>query len=112
MFNIVGIFPTQNYARPGEEGYDHELMQPSTPPLPTSPTALLLATRRLLRPLVHLMMRSGVTSPTLTDVLRRLFVDVAVTDLLTQPKARTDSRVSLLTGINRKEIRRYREMPP
>jgi hypothetical protein len=58
------------------------------------------------------MIRSGVTFPVLTDVLRHLFVDVAVTDILTQPNARTDSRISLLTGVHRKEIRRFREMPP
>jgi hypothetical protein len=58
------------------------------------------------------MMRSGVTFPVLTDELRRLFVEVAVTDILTQPKARTDSRISLLTGIHRKEIRHFRELPP
>jgi hypothetical protein len=79
---------------------------------PFPQAALLAASRRLLRPLVQLMVRSGVTLPLLTDVLRRLFVEVAVTDILVQPKARTDSRISLLTGIHRKEIRRYRNMPP
>jgi hypothetical protein len=59
-----------------------------------------------------MMMRNGVTFPVLAEVLRRLFVEVAVADILTQPKARTDSRISLLTGIHRKEIRRFREMPP
>jgi hypothetical protein len=58
------------------------------------------------------MMRSGVTFPALTDALRSLFVDVAVTDILTQPKTRTDSRISLLTGIHRKDIKHFREMPP
>ena len=87
-------------------------MLPPNPPLPTPPAALLAASRRLLRPLVRLMLRSGITFPVLIDVLRHLFVEVAVTDLLTEPKARTDSRISLLTGIHRKEIRRYREMPP
>ncbi len=56
-------------------------------------------------------MRSGVTFPALTDALRHLFVDVAVTDILTQPKTRTDSRISLLTGIHRKDIRHFREQP-
>jgi hypothetical protein len=80
--------------------------------LPTAPAGLLSASRRLLRPLVRLMLRSGITFPVLIDVLRHLFVEVAVSDILTQPKARTDSRISLLTGVHRKEIRRYREMPP
>jgi hypothetical protein len=87
-------------------------MPPPNPPLPMPPAALLAASRRLLRPLVRLMLRSGITFPVLIDVLRHLFVEVAVTDILTEPKARTDSRISLLTGVHRKEIRRYREMPP
>src|ERR1700742_4112500 len=86
---------------------------PTTPAaLPTPPAALLAASRRLPRALVRLMLRSGITFPVLIDALRQLFVEVAVTDILTQPKARTDSRISLLTGVHRKEIRRFREMPP
>ncbi|HEY0184038.1 MAG TPA: DUF6502 family protein [Rhodopila sp.] len=80
-------------------------------PLSLPPVSLLAATRRLLRPLVRLMMQSGVTFPVLADSLRRLYVEIAVSDLLTDPKARTDSRISLLTGVHRKEIRRLREMP-
>jgi hypothetical protein len=66
----------------------------------------------MLRPLVRLMMRNGVTFPVLADLLRGLFVEVAAKDLLTDPRARTDSRISLLTGVHRKEIRRLREAPP
>ncbi|MDR3533272.1 MAG: DUF6502 family protein [Rhodopila sp.] len=69
------------------------------------------AARRLMRPLVRLMMRSGLTFPVLADALRGLFVEVAVNDILTDPKTRTDSRISLLTGVHRKEIKRLREMP-
>jgi hypothetical protein len=75
------------------------------------PAPLLKAARGLMRPLVRLMMRSGLTFPILADMLRALFVEVAVTDILTDPKARTDSRISLLTGVHRKEIRRLRELP-
>ena len=81
------------------------------PPQPLSPAPLLKAARRLMRPLVRLMMRSGLTFPILADALRHLFVEVAVTDILTDPKSRTDSRISLLTGVHRKEIRRLREHP-
>jgi hypothetical protein len=78
-------------------------------PLPPAP--LLKAACRLLRPLIRLMMQSGLTFPILADALRSLFVEVAVNNILTDPKARTDSRISLLTGVHRKEIRRLREMP-
>lgn len=81
---------------------------PSGPPRPPSPELLLKALARLLRPLVRLLIRGGVTFPVLADLLRGLYVDVARRDLLADPKARTDSRVSLLTGVHRKEIRRQR----
>jgi hypothetical protein len=48
----------------------------------------------------------------MADVLRDLYVDVALRDILADDRARTDSRVSLLTGVHRKEIRRQREAPP
>ena len=73
------------------------------------PTALLRATKRLLRPLVRLLMQNGITFPVLADLLRMLFVEVALTDLLINQKEQTDSRASLLTGVHRKEIRRLRK---
>jgi hypothetical protein len=65
----------------------------------------------MLRPLVRLLIRSGVTFPVFVDLLRGLYVDVATRDLLTEPRMRTDSRVSLLTGVHRKELRRQRTLP-
>jgi len=80
--------------------------------VPFPPASLLRAVRRMLRPLVRLLMKNGVTFPVLADVLRELFVDVAVNDLLTDQKSRTDSRISVLSGVHRKEIRRLRESDP
>ena len=42
---------------------------------------------------------------------RHLFVDVAANEILTDSRARSDSRISLVTGIHRKEIRRWRDLP-
>ena len=61
--------------------------------------------------MVRLMMRNGLTFPVLAEVLRGLFVDVAANDILTDAKSRTDSRISLMTGVHRKEIKRLREAP-
>jgi len=63
---------------------------------------------RLLRPLVRLAIRSGVTFPALADLLRELYVNVAEYDFALSGKNQTDSRVSLLTGIHRKEVSRLR----
>jgi hypothetical protein len=78
---------------------------------PVPPASLLKAARRLMRPLVRLMMRSGLTFPVFADTLRRLYVEIAANDVLTDPRSCTDSRISVLTGVHRKEIRRLRGMP-
>jgi Family of unknown function (DUF6502) len=84
-----------------------------TPPSPfPAADAMLRPLNRLLRPLVRLLIRSGVTFPVLVDLLRTLYVDVASRDLLTDPRAQTDSRLSLMTGVHRKEIRRLRSIAP
>ena len=73
-----------------------------------APARLQPALARLLRPLVRLLVRSGVTFPMLTDLLRELYVNVAERDFTLEGKEQTDSRVSLLTGIHRKEVSRLR----
>jgi hypothetical protein len=87
---------------------------PTSPSRPDAPPAelLLKPLARMLRPLVRLLIRSGVTFPVLADLLRGLYVDVAIRDLLPDAAARTDSRVSLLTGVHRKELRRLRTQDP
>jgi hypothetical protein len=65
---------------------------------------------RLLRPLVHLLIQAGITFPALCELLRELYVSVAENEFLLEGgKPQTDSRVSLLTGIHRKEVHRLRE---
>ena len=70
---------------------------------------MLAPLRGLLRPVVRLAIRCGVTFPAAADLLRTLYVEVAGEEL--GEASRTDSRVSLMTGIHRKEIRRQRTLP-
>jgi uncharacterized protein DUF6502 len=79
---------------------------PATPPMEAANLQAPLA--RLLRPLVRLCIRSGMTFPALAQLLRELFVNVAEHDFALTGKEQTDSRVSLLTGIHRKEVARLR----
>ncbi len=85
-----------------------DMNSPSPPPAAPG-DRLLGPLRHLLRPLVRLLLRRGVTFPVLAELLRGLFVEVASRDLLSDPRQRTDSRISLLTGVHRKELRRLRE---
>jgi hypothetical protein len=75
---------------------------------PTLPPSLLSALRRVMRPLVRLMLRKGVTYTVFADVLKEVFVDVADREFRLDDKAPSDSRISLLTGIHRKDVRRLR----
>ena len=77
---------------------------------PSAPQAASLhaPVARLLRPLVRLFVARGITFPALTNLLRELYVNVAEYDFALAGKEQTDSRVSLLTGIHRKEVRRLR----
>ena len=80
----------------------------SSADVPLDTTRLQAALVRVLRPLVRLLVRRGITFPALCDLLRELYVNVAEYDFALTGKEQTDSRVSLLTGIHRKEVRRLR----
>jgi uncharacterized protein DUF6502 len=73
------------------------------------PASLLSALRHLLRPLVRLLTAQGVTFPMLADVLKQTYVDVAVRHFGLGSEPPTDSRVTLLTGVHRKDVKRLRE---
>jgi hypothetical protein len=85
-----------------------------TPPARKPPDANLLQAQiaRLLRPLVKLMIRSGLSFTAFTDIARKVYVDVALSDFRIEGKEQTDSRITLLTGVHRKEVRRLREQDP
>ncbi|KJZ34272.1 DUF6502 family protein [Pseudomonas sp. B21-040] len=74
----------------------------------TLPMSLLKALRHVMRPLVRLMLRKGVTYLVFADLLKEVFVDVADREFRLDDKAPTDSRISLLTGVHRKDVRRLR----
>jgi len=63
---------------------------------------------RILRPLVRLSLACGLGFPAFAQVLRRLYVDVAEREFALAGKQQTDSRISLLTGIHRKDISKLR----
>ena len=75
---------------------------------PGTSQALWKALRTLLRPLVRLLLGLQVTYPQLAGLLKEVFVEVGDRDFQLKGKRQTDSRVSLLTGIHRKDVKRLR----
>ena len=75
------------------------------------PEALTRAIERLLRPLVGLLLAHGLTYTWLIGVLKRIYIDVADKEFALDGKGQTDSRITLLTGVHRKDVRRLRKTP-
>ncbi len=72
--------------------------------------ALLLVTlRKVLKPFVRLLLAHGITYTQLLEELKRSFVQVADEEFVIDGKRQTDSRITLLTGVHRKDVHRIRE---
>jgi Family of unknown function (DUF6502) len=65
----------------------------------------------LLRPIARAMIAHGVTVNMATEALKRALVEEAVSSA-EAPESVTDSQVSLLTGLHRKDVRRLRQEDP
>jgi len=74
-------------------------------------SVLLSAMHRVLAPIVRIMLAHEITLPMAIELLKRVFVEVAERDFRLDNKASTDSRISLLTGVHRKDVKRLRELP-
>ncbi|HEY5646204.1 MAG TPA: DUF6502 family protein, partial [Pseudomonadales bacterium] len=72
---------------------------------------LLDAARRILYPLVRILLRNGIPSDALTELVRKTYVDVADREFTIEGKRQTTARISVITGLNRKEVARLRGMP-
>jgi hypothetical protein len=69
---------------------------------------LIRAAVEILRPIVKYLLVAGVPFGRLETRLREVFVEVAEQELTLPDRPQTDSRIALLTGINRKEVHRLR----
>jgi uncharacterized protein DUF6502 len=81
---------------------------PARPREMTPSPSLIAALRHLLNPLVRLLVARGFTYPMLADLLKQIYVDTADRDFRLDGEPPTDSRVSLLSGVHRKDVRRLR----
>jgi hypothetical protein len=70
--------------------------------------ALLQAVNWLCRPLIRLLIAKGIGYPQLREHLKGLYVEVAEQEFGLDGKPPSDSRIYLLTGVHRKDIKRLR----
>jgi hypothetical protein len=65
---------------------------------------LLAAFRKLMQPLVRILIRHGISLSELTELLKNVFVEVASRDFTLPDRKVSQSRVAILTGMTRKEV--------
>ena len=83
----------------------------SNPPAQPLPQAedVVRALRGILAPLVRLLLATGVDYTRLSAELKPLFIEQARLELLRSGRKETDSAISLLCGVHRKDVRKWRE---
>ena len=86
---------------------DSALPGPGLPP----PELATLALAQLLRPLARLMIGHGLQLMPMMELLKKALVDEAQASFELADKANSDTRVALLTGVHRKDVKRLRETP-
>lgn len=67
---------------------------------------IIAALATLLRPLVRILLQHGIPFDVLSAVARQVYVHVAAEEFILPGKKQTTSRISILTGLTRKEVRR------
>ena len=71
--------------------------------------AISSAILKLMRPLVRILLRNGVPFRTFTEIAKRVYVAVASEEFTIEGRKASVSRVSVITGLSRKEISRVKE---
>ncbi len=68
------------------------------------------ALRRLLKPIIRMLLRNGVTYKEFCVLGKDIYVEVATADFGIRGRPTNVSRVALLTGLDRKEVKRLRDL--
>lgn len=71
--------------------------------------ALVKAVTLLCKPLIRLLIEKGMTFPQFRELMKELYVEVADEHFSLDDKKPSDSRIFVLTGIHRKDIKRIRQ---
>lgn len=65
---------------------------------------------RILRPLVRILLRNGVPYASFAELAKWAYIDIASRDFAIEGRKPSISRVSVLTGLSRKEVKRMLEI--
>jgi hypothetical protein len=71
--------------------------------------AAFASLRLLLRPIVRLMLHCGVTWKELAELCKLVYVEVAAEDFGTRGRSANASRIAILTGLSRRDVKRAKD---
>jgi len=71
--------------------------------------ALIKAIKMLCRPLIRLLIEKGITFTQFRELMKTLYVEVADEHFALNEQKPSDSRIFILTGVHRKDIKRIRQ---
>jgi hypothetical protein len=66
---------------------------------------------RILRPLVKILLRNGIPYGSFCEIAKWVYVDTASRDFAIPGRKQSISRVAIITGLSRKEVKRIQEVP-
>jgi hypothetical protein len=75
------------------------------------PALAAQAIATVLKPLARLMIDHGLQLPSMLELLKKALVDEAASAFALADRGSSDTRIALLTGVHRKDVRRLREAP-
>lgn len=85
------------------------MTEPNVPITGGPPPMLMRALRRLLGPLVRLLLDYQITFPAFANLLKSVYVEEATRSFVIPGRPQTVSRLTLLTGIHRKDVKRLQD---
>lgn len=71
---------------------------------------LSYSVQKLLRPLIRILLRNGISYGMFTNIAKWVYVDVAIKEFGIANKKPTDSRIAIITGLSRKEVKNVKQM--
>ena len=72
---------------------------------------ILFSVRKILSPLVRILLRNGIPYGSFADLAKGVYVDVASREFGIPGRKQSTSRISVLTGLSRKEVTRILTLP-
>lgn len=79
--------------------------------MPSRSAIVLASALALFKPVARMLLRHGVAYPAFSAALKRVFLEAAVEELARTGQKQTDSAVSLLSGVHRRDVRQLLHAP-